>query len=137
MVIEIDQSGKIEDTHHDTVVALSNGIKYAIKIKAKTKRRLQESHRQVGQPNTFVINVFSTMIYLLIRNHLKMIDYIVIDREYRGKDQLIKDILNKQLETNNKINDLGFIFKEVGKNSGAHKKAISVFRKKRKARSNY
>jgi len=30
MKIEIDQSGKVEETQHDTVVAFSNGIFYSV-----------------------------------------------------------------------------------------------------------
>lgn len=36
-IIEIDQSGKIEDTSKDTVLALSNGIQFSILISRKIK----------------------------------------------------------------------------------------------------
>lgn len=38
MQIEIDQSGKIEDTRKDTVLAFSNGKNYSILIPAEVKR---------------------------------------------------------------------------------------------------
>jgi len=46
MKIEIDQSGKIEETNVDTVIALSNGVKFSVRIHRRTKRRLQEEFRK-------------------------------------------------------------------------------------------
>jgi len=41
MNIEIDQSGKVERTNQDTIVAFSNGKSSSVKITGETKRRLQ------------------------------------------------------------------------------------------------
>ena len=42
MNIEIDQSGKVEETQHDTILAFSNGKSKAVSISARTKRKLQD-----------------------------------------------------------------------------------------------
>lgn len=44
-IYKIDQSGRIEYTSHDTVIAFSNGIKKAILVKAKEKRILIQNIR--------------------------------------------------------------------------------------------
>ena len=36
--IEVDQNGKIEQTHADTILAFSNGAQYSIRIPASVKR---------------------------------------------------------------------------------------------------
>lgn len=50
MQIEIDQSGKIEDTSKDTVLALSNGTQFSIKISRNIKRELQNIFRKNKEP---------------------------------------------------------------------------------------
>ncbi len=42
MQIEVDQSGKIEQTSYDTVLALTNGVSYTILLKKKDKRALEK-----------------------------------------------------------------------------------------------
>lgn len=36
-IIEIDQSGKIDQTNLDTAIALTNGVKYTLLFKKKIK----------------------------------------------------------------------------------------------------
>jgi len=38
MHVEVDQSGKVENTRVDTVLAFSNGMNHAILVSAKVKR---------------------------------------------------------------------------------------------------
>lgn len=128
--IEIDQSGKIEETHRDTYLAFSNGKQYTIRITAKTKRRLQEAYRQIGRPRDFVVGVFSVTHYKLIEKHISIIDEIIIDREYPGQDLLIIRIL-KAILTAHAISPVPRIyFTSIGKRSSAHRAAINSFRKK-------
>lgn len=133
MKIEIDQSGKIEETQRDTIIAYSNGISKAVKITAKTKRRLQESFRHIGEPRSFVISTFIIGIFLLIKDQLNNIQEIVIDLEYPGKEKLITSILKKIFLEQNLKNLPEIYFKLITKQSAAHKRAIEVFRKMKKA----
>lgn len=66
MVIEIDQSEKIEYTHKNTVVAFSNGISGSIIIKSKEKRKIQEIFRKAGKPKIFVYDLFAALIFILL-----------------------------------------------------------------------
>lgn len=131
MNIEIDQSGKVEQTDKDTVLAFSNGKSFTVKIKASTKRRLQEIYRRMGTPRLFVINTLSTLIFILIKDYLKDIKEITIDVEYAGKQKLITEFL-KELITRHKYLVPEINFQLIGKHSKAHQKAIEVFRKKSK-----
>lgn len=131
MKIQIDQSGKIEETHRETILAYSNSKIFSVKITAKSKRKLQELFREIGEPRSYVIAVFTVGIFLLIEDDLQNIDSIIIDPEYRGKEQIILKILNSLFEAH-KIKEMPIIqFKSIGRLSKAHLVAIEVFRKKR------
>lgn len=132
MTIEIDQSGKIEETNRDTILAFSNGKSKTIKISAKNKRRLQEIFRQIGRPKDFIISVFTVAIFLLIKDDIKQINQIIIDIEYPSYEKLITRILEK-IFLDKKVNNLpDILFSLVGRESRSHIKAITVFRKKQK-----
>ena len=79
MKIEIDQSGKIENTSKDTVIAFSDGIRKAIRISSNDKREIQAIFRRIGKPRIFIYKLFAILIFLLIRDHLKELDEVVID----------------------------------------------------------
>jgi len=63
MKIEIDQSGKIEDTSKNTIIAFSNGKFKSIFISAREKRELQKFFRRIGKPRIFVYRVFAILIF--------------------------------------------------------------------------
>src|SRR3989344_22848 len=130
MKIEIDQSGKIEDTQHDTVMAFANGRSRSVRMTGKTKRRLQEIYRQVGKPNLFVINTFCVAIFLLFKEDLNKLPEIVIDEEYSCYEELIEKILREMI---NQKCDPNIVFERVGKSSSAHIVAVETFRRRRKA----
>ena len=117
MTYQIDQSGKIEDTSKDTVLALSNDIVFSLLIPRYVKRRLQKIFRNSGQPRIFVLVVFSAGLSLLLKksNPKKR---VIIDREYYGKEGDIKKYLNEMLS--NAKNTPPFAFQRIGKASRAH-----------------
>lgn len=133
MNIEIDQSGKIEETHRDAILAFSNGKSKMISISARTKRKLQDVFRQIGRPKDFIISTFTIAIFLLIKDDLKQINQIVIDIEYPGYEKLITKILDKIFLDHKVNNQPDILFSLVGRESRSHIKAITVFRKKQKA----
>ncbi len=130
--ITVDQSSKIEYTSKDTVIAYSNHKQKSLKIKAKDKRKVQEIFREAGKPDIFVYKTFSILIYLLIRDDLSKVEYITIDREYQGKEPLIKDFLLQLIRKYHKasINKDDIDFKLIGKKSKAHEKAIETYQGK-------
>lgn len=137
MKIEIDQSGKIEETEKDTILAfcvISKKLKKtkSIRISARTKRRIQESFRQIGKPREFVINVFACAVFILIKNELMGVSEISIDIEYPGKDIYIKPLLTEMfLRSHVKVPLIRFAL--IGKKSIAHEVALKTYRKRIKA----
>jgi hypothetical protein len=129
MGLQIDQSGKIEDTTKDTVIAFSNSISESVFVSKKIKRQVQEYFRKIGKPELFVDKTFSIVIYYLICN-LKPIQNITIDLEYPGRDKFISSIILDLLKANKKLpHDINFA--RIGNKPKAHYAAKNVFDKKK------
>lgn len=132
MRIEIDQSGKIENTNRLTVIAYSNDHKKSILITAKDKKIIQSVFRKIGQPKIFIYKLFAVLIFVLIRDSLRKINQIIIDREYVGYENLIKKFIIEIAKHNGKKIEGGIIhFYSIKKKSRAHKIAISIYRAKK------
>lgn len=126
---QIDQSGKVEQTNKNTVLCLSNGSWDTVLIKAKTKRQIQEIFRQNGQPRNYVLFTFSAALCILIERNLG-VGRIVVDKEYFGKEPIIKKLLEEMSEEIKKKATLEFGL--VGKSSRADFRAGEVLAKKKK-----
>lgn len=132
MVIEIDQSGKLEKTNTPTVVGFSNGTSSSIIISASEKLQLKKYFREIGKRKVYIYQCFAVMIFLLIKDK-KDLSAIVVDIEYPGKESLIKNYLLNFLKLRN-LNDLdrsSIIFKSIGKKSSAHGVTYREFKKQK------
>lgn len=131
MKIEIDQSGKVEDTAKPTVLAYTNDEQRSILIPASSKRQLQELYRRIGKPQVFVYQVFSLGIFCLIRR-LRQHHTIVIDTEYPGHDRVLTNMIMTLLSVHGKpAHDIHFA--RIGKHPAVHYAAKNVFDKKQEA----
>jgi hypothetical protein len=135
MRIEIDQSGKIEHTQSNTVLAFSNDEEFAILVLAVEKRTCLKEWRQRGKSSrTLYQRLFAAALFLLIKNHLDQISAIEIDSEYPGQEAEIRGWLiqhiRKQVPT---FPTHRIVFRRVGKRSRAHQKALAVFRNEEQA----
>jgi len=128
--IEVDQSGKIEDTRVDTVLALSNSIKYAVRIPAGVKRKALHYLRARGKRGRrLYLSLFATALYHLLREHLDTFSLIVIDVEYKGHERDIKlMLLNMIRKVYWEYPADRIVFSPVGKKSSAHRWALAVYR---------
>ena len=124
MGLQIDQSGKVEDTSQATVLAASNSTKYTIYIPAKEKRILQEHFRRIGKPRLYTILIFSVLLYFLIDN-LKTRSLLEIDLEYTNHTKEIEWILKLMFGENQHIR-----WSLIGKNSSAHDLGYKTLKKK-------
>jgi len=133
MRIEIDQSGKVEDTSRKTVVAYadSNDKTKSVLVSARTKRKIQEIYRTMGKSKLFIYNTFSILLFFLTKENKKS-DLIVVDLEYPGKDKIILDMLNEIREVH-KLSQLNVRFERIGNKPKAHYAANKVFNNKKKA----
>jgi|SRR3990167_130932 len=123
MIPKIDQSGKIEQTNKDTILCISNDGWDAVTIKANIKRQTQEIFRRHGQTRNFVLFTFSAGLAILIKRNLKN-THIIIDREYYGKEPVIKEIVLEILQRSKKIPEIRFEF--IGKKPLAHHRAYAI-----------
>jgi len=127
MIIEVDQSGKIENTNKDTVIAFTNDIFGSILIKARNKRAIQKIFRSIGKHKIFIYRLLAILTFLLIRKYLKKINEIIIDEEYPGKSAMIKDFLLREIrKVRPDFPKENIHFQLVGKKSRAHYLAYGV-----------
>lgn len=116
MKIEIDQSGKVEKTSHHTYLAFSNKKSFIVKISSTEKQKLQRYFRQIGKRKVFVYTVFAALLIILLEKTFKN-QQVVIDKEYPGKENLIKNLINQHYH-NYPVDNIEF--RVIGKKSPAH-----------------
>src|SRR3989344_6081758 len=96
MTYQIDQSGKIEDTAKDTVLALAKkDHSYTIRILARENRKLQQYFKDQREPKLFIYKTFAAGVFILLNTFNMEISSVTIDREYIGHERLISDMLRK------------------------------------------
>jgi hypothetical protein len=128
MLYTIDQSGKVEYTSKPTVIAAANGKPRTLWIAAREKRQLERLFRQAGKPSIFVYKTFAILTFLLIKPQLHHVDSLCLDREYKGKESLIKKYLVEIIRRNDRPVPTIY-FDHIGKHSQAHRLAIEVYRR--------
>lgn len=132
MRIEIDQSGKIENTERPTVLAFSNKKFRAILIAAREKRILQIHFRKLKKPRMFIFSTFAAMVVCLIKTYRGNLSEIIIDREYYGHEDIIKSlILEISRSQSVELTKDQIRFRSVGKKSRAHILALSSYRNRK------
>jgi len=125
MIVEIDQSGKIEQTNLDTIIALSNSIHYSVILSKKVKRTLQSLFRNNARPRMFIYQTFSALIAILLTK-AKPKTKIIIDVEYQGHEDMIRNQILEYTKTLRKNGRYIIEFGYVGKTSPAHILAAQV-----------
>jgi len=135
MIIQIDQSGKLEKTNVPTVVGFSNGKEKAVMISAADKLEMKKYFRAQNKRRAYIYKCFATLIFLLLKDE-QSIDLVVIDPEYPGQEPVIKSHLLNYLRSVERgdIDKDSIIFKRVGKSSNVHKVVNYAFKGKTKAR---
>ncbi len=128
MQIEIDQSGKIEQTSYDTVLALTNNIKFTILFKKGDKRSIEKVFRKTKQYKLHIQIVFAVLLSIIIEKS-KVKKSVLIDTEYPGYDKFIQKIIENNLKDKCPTIKFGF----VGKESKSDILASKVTHKKIKA----
>src|SRR6266540_2578685 len=97
-IVEVDQSGKVEDTAKDTVIAFAYGEQYSVMIPAAVKRQLLVHLRERGiGEKEFTIRVFAVGLYFLLKDKLPNLTRVYIDTEYTGREADIKRYLTNTL----------------------------------------
>lgn len=126
MRIEVDQSGKIEQTEMDTVVAFRNDEQYSVLLKKKIKVEILTDYRNKYKDIHY--RLFAILIFYCIRSYLHKIQLIIIDIEYERREEDIKRNLLRIIWKNHSHFDKKIInFSRIGKKSNAHKLAYQTF----------
>ena len=125
MRIEVDQSGKIEQTDMDTVVAFRNSEQYSVLLKKKIKVEILTEYRIKHKDIHY--RLFAILVFYCIRNYLYKIQLMVIDIEYEGREEDIKRNLLRFIWKNYPNFDKKLIkFSIIGKKSNAHRVAYQT-----------
>jgi len=124
---QIDQSGKIEQTRVNTVICLSNGSSDTILVLAKTKRQIQEIFRRNGQIRNYILFTFCATLSVILKRN-PTIKRVIIDKEYYGKEAIIKEILTEMLKATKHFPEINF--SNIGRKVNAHSLAYLTFTKK-------
>lgn len=135
MIIQIDQSGKLEKTNQPTVVGFSNGKSKAVIISGYEKLSLKQHFRKQAKRRAYIYKSFDALIFMLLRDE-KALDLVVIDTEYPGQEPLIKSYLLNFVRASGRedLDKSTFIFKPIGKASPSHKVVHDVFTNKATAK---
>jgi hypothetical protein len=129
MKIEVDQSGKIEETAKRTVIGDSLGN--TVVVRSADKRSIQELYRLSGQPRKFVIHLFSVLLSILIAKSFTLTKTYIIDTEYPGKEDEISLLVCEFCAKNGVILSSSQLqFRRIGKSSEAHKTSHKKFTSK-------
>lgn len=131
MSYQIDQSGKIEQTERNTVIACINSQEITILLKKSEKRRLQKIFINLEMKKFFPYLTFAALVALLLKK-LKPKTRIVIDKEYFGHENLIEEKINIYLEQLGEKSLSSIEWGHVGKLSKAHNLGYLVAVNKKK-----
>lgn len=128
---QIDQSGKIEQTERNTVIACINGKQFTVLFKKEEKRKLQRVFKAANMQKLFPYVTFAALIALLFHKLLPKYK-VIIDKEYFGHEVFIEERIEAF------VNQLGskipsIAFGHVGKLSKAHQLGYKVAVGKEKA----
>jgi len=131
-VVEVDQSGKMERLTVDTALAFSDGTTRSILVSATVKRIVYQELRERGvKPKLISIRMFAAALFILLENHLKDLQSVVVDLEYEGWHNEIRSLLLGKIRQ--RVPDFPkekIVFHQVGKK--VHQLAWSTHRKDRK-----
>lgn len=132
MKIEVDQSGKIEQTSINTALGYSNKTTRSVLISSREKIKLQKFFQAEGKSQLFVILTFAALLYVLLEDVFKKQVDMYVDREYSGYETFIKNELVNIAKANRVSLDSHYLhFTLIGRSSRAHKIAIIAHRTKR------
>ena len=128
--IEVDQSGKVEDTATNTVIAFSNDKSQAVLIPATVKRTCLQELRQEGKTGKSIYRrMFVVGLFFLLRSRIKKGDLVTIDVEYVGHSRSIKEhLLSLLADAGVRCGPDNFRFERIGRKSPAHDKAYYTHR---------
>ena len=129
MAYEIDQSGKIEQTSINTIIALINSKRFSIILKKKDKRILEKTFKKMTKSKSYPYVVFAALVAIVLKM-AGIKNRVVVDREYMGHENTIRERTLHFLQLLGSKSEIIIEFGHVGKLSKAHDLAAKVGSKK-------
>jgi len=127
--LTVDQSGKIERTNVDTVLAYaSQSGGRSVQVPARVKRECLAEMRNRGKNKiTAVTQLFSATLFLLLEDAFDELTILTIDQEYPGHEGNIKGMLLRMANRRGiSLHKDQITFQEIGKQADAHFRAHGV-----------
>ncbi len=133
-IVQVDQSGKVEDTAQDTILALANGITFTIRIPSTVKRECITVLRRSGITGKTMYNqLFATGLFFLLKDKIQELDKVIIDIEYIGREAQIKEHLVQLLRrVHGTVESHRIQFEYIGEHTAADEIARQTLHKKRR-----
>ncbi|HUV15729.1 MAG TPA: toll/interleukin-1 receptor domain-containing protein [Pelolinea sp.] len=134
VVAYIDLSGKIDCKKEDSIIALSNGKDFSLKIPPEEKISLINSNKK-SHPKRSIkwlnLSAFAFFIVEVLKNSTRKTDYFFIDNEYYGNEKELKSlVMNNIKKSGLRIKSSQIRIRDLDKNNTAHEYAIKVKRGK-------
>lgn len=129
---EVDCIGRIENDVNPTVLSISAGLSYSLSIPASEKARIlayiADAQPGWGSTRRFVL-LYTLLLFILIKDHIRKLDIVVIDPEYTGYEPLIKQMLLQLLRsTGMQVKAQQISFQRVDRQSPARIMASRVYK---------
>jgi len=133
-IIEIDQSGKWEAPAHTVIGACMGSKLYSVLITQKTKSTVQRilgafDQNRNRSKKKLIVRMFTYSVFLTISDIVREGDIIVIDSEYPGNEDSIRDLLFHLFGKFRKVKltAKSIQFRQIGRVSLAHVAAYQTF----------
>jgi hypothetical protein len=137
MHVDVDMSGRIEETNKPTALGLANGISVSVAMTAAQKRRAIAALKKLRPEqdvNLLHLLVFTGLLYYLLRPVMEQLTLVTIDLEYPGHDAVIKNrVITLLRNAGISVEKDQLTIGQVGKKSPAHELAYAVYAKKQAA----
>lgn len=130
--MEIDQSGRVEETNRSTIVALADkNNAFTIELPARVKIELLNVYRRLGKPKAFPVIVFSQLVFMTMLRSKLFPKILIIDIEYPSHENSIKNIIITSCKRFKKMAP-EIYFSNIGKKDPAHISAWKTYTKNKK-----
>jgi len=131
MKYQIDQSGKVEQTNINTIIALANDKDFSILLKKQDKRILEKIFRRINKAKIFPYVIFSVLLAIIFKS-TQINHKVIIDKEYLGHENFIRERVILYLRYLKVKNIPSIEFSQIGKTAKAHQLAFEVSHNKKK-----
>jgi len=138
--LEVDQSGKWESSS-DTIIGISGAtLPFSVKVLHRTKNRVSAQlglfEQEKGRSKKMkIVCMFTYTVFLAVCLAIRKGDRLLIDVEYDGSDDTIRDLLLYLFRrfSNLEMSSDQVVFGHVGKQSMSHIVAYQTFTGRRRA----